>query len=85
MSMADELVEEWRKLLLTSDEGTGFTVDNDAMGNAEVIGAHCLLGKLLTDKFFKKNTLKSTMLRLWGATRGIMARDIRDNLFVFQF
>jgi hypothetical protein len=54
MSMADGLVEEWRKLLLTSDEGTGFMVDNDVMSNAEVIGAHCLLGKLLTDKFSRK-------------------------------
>uniref|UniRef100_A0A2N9G0A2 Endonuclease/exonuclease/phosphatase domain-containing protein n=1 Tax=Fagus sylvatica TaxID=28930 RepID=A0A2N9G0A2_FAGSY len=55
------------------------------MGNSEVIGAHCLLGKLLSYKFFNKGALKSTMLRLWGGARGTTAHDIGKNLFVFQF
>ena len=48
--MAEELVEEWRKFSLTEDEGAGFTVEEDAMGNSLVQGSHCLLGKLITDK-----------------------------------
>ena len=83
--MAEELVEEWRKFSLTEDEGAGFTVEEDAMGNSLVQGSHCLLGKLITDKPFNKVALKSTMLRLWGVARGTMAQIIGDNLFIFQF
>lgn len=83
--MAEELVEEWRKFSLTEDEGAGFTVEEDAMGNSLVQGSHCLLGKLITDKPFNKVALKSTMLRLWRVARGTMTQIIGDNLFIFQF
>ncbi|GMY38425.1 hypothetical protein FCV25MIE_33669 [Fagus crenata] len=83
--MAEELVEEWRKFSLTEDEGAGFTVEEDAMGNSLVQGSHCLLGKLITDKPFNKVALTSTMLRLWGVARGTTAQIIGDNLFIFQF
>jgi hypothetical protein len=29
--IADELVEEWRKFSLTANEGSGFTVEDDAI------------------------------------------------------
>ena len=83
--MAEDLVEEWRKFSLTEDEAPGFTVDGDAMGNAKVLGSHCLLGKLITDKYFNKEALKSSMLRLWGLACGITIQTIGANLFVFQF
>ncbi|GMY22288.1 protein at-4/1 [Fagus crenata] len=83
--MAEDLVEEWRKFSLTEDEAPGFMVDGDAMGNAKVLGSHCLLGKLITDKYFNKEALKSSMLRLWGLACGITIQTIGANLFVFQF
>jgi hypothetical protein len=83
--MAEELLEEWQKFSLTEDESPGFTLDDDAMGNSRVIGSHCLLGKLITDRYFNKEALKNNMLRLWGVSRGITVQDMGDNLFVFQF
>jgi hypothetical protein len=83
--MADDLVEEWRRFSLTEDEALGFVMEDDAMGNSKVLGSHCLLGKLITERYFNKAALKSTMLRLWREGRGILVQDHGDNLFVFQF
>jgi hypothetical protein len=83
--MAEELVEEWRKFSLTEAEAPGLMVEDDAMGDSKHLGSHCLLGKMLTDRLFNKKVMKSTMLRIWGLTRGIIVKDIGENLFVFQF
>jgi hypothetical protein len=83
--MEEHLLEEWRKFSLTEDEAPGFFVDDDAMGNSKSLGSNCLLGRLITDKYFNKAALKSSMLRLWGVTRGITIKQIGENLFVFQF
>ena len=82
---SDALLDDWRKFSLTEAEAPGFAVEEDAMGETITIGAKCLLGKLVTDKFFSKEALKAMMLRLWGASRGITVKTIKDNLFVFQF
>ncbi len=78
-------MEEWRKFSLTEAEAPGVMVEDDAMGDSKHLGSHCLLGKMLTDRLFNKKVMKSTMLRIWGLTRGIIVKDIGENLFVFQF
>ena len=83
--MADDLVEEWKRFSLIEDEALGFVMEDDAMGNSKVLDSHCLLGKLITERYFNKAALKSTMLRLWREGRGILVQDHGDNLFVFQF
>ena len=81
----DDLVKEWMKFSLTEDKAQGFTVENDAMGNSKVVDSHCLLGKLITNRYFNRAALKTTMLRLWGEGRGITVQDMGVNLFIFQF
>ena len=73
------------KFSLTEDKAQGFTVENDAMGNSKVVDSHCLLGKLITNRYFNRAALKTTMLRLWGEGRGITVQDMGVNLFIFQF
>uniref|UniRef100_A0A2N9FYX5 Reverse transcriptase domain-containing protein n=1 Tax=Fagus sylvatica TaxID=28930 RepID=A0A2N9FYX5_FAGSY len=75
----------WRKFSLTEDEAPGFDVEEDAMGNSRELGSNCLVGKLVTAKYFNRVALKTTMLRLWGASHGITVTFIDANLFVFQF
>lgn len=79
------MVDEWRRFSLTEDEALGFTVADDAMGNAKTLGTHCLLGKLLTNKYYNRAAFKSTMLRLWGKGREVSVQDFVENLFLFQF
>ena len=84
-SMTEELVEEWRKFSLTKDEAPRFIVEGDAMGKAKEMGSHCLLGKLIIDKYFNRAVFKTTMLRLWGFAWGMTIQTMGDNLFLFQF
>ena len=79
------LLEKWRKFSLTEDEAPGLEVEADAMGNSMALGSNYLLGRLITDRLFNREAFKSSMLRLWGVTRGITVKDIGENLFVFQF
>lgn len=83
--MEENLLAEWRKFSLTEAEAPGFVVEDDAMGISKALGSNCLLGRLITDKYFNKEAMKSSMLRLWGLARGITVQDIGENLFVFQF
>ncbi|GMY23384.1 Zinc finger, CCHC-type [Fagus crenata] len=82
---SDALLDDWRKFSLTEDEAPGFDVEEDAMGNSCELGSNCLVGKLVTAKYFNRVALKTTMLRLWGASHGITVTFIDANLFVFQF
>ena len=82
---SNALLEDCRKFSLTETEAPGFKVEEDAMGESRTTGSKCLLGKLITEKLFSKEVLKTTMLRLWGASRGITATNISDNLLAFQF
>uniref|UniRef100_A0A2N9F0P5 Reverse transcriptase domain-containing protein n=1 Tax=Fagus sylvatica TaxID=28930 RepID=A0A2N9F0P5_FAGSY len=82
---SEALLDDWRKFSLTEAEAPGFGVGEDAMGATKKLGSKSLLGKLITNKFFSKDAMKSMMLRLWGESRGISVQDISDNLFVFQF
>jgi hypothetical protein len=83
--MANDLVEEWRKFSLTEDEGPRLTVADYAMGNSRALGSHFLLGKVITERYFNKEALKTTMPKFWWVGRGITVQNIGDNLFIFQF
>jgi hypothetical protein len=70
---SEALLDDWRKFSLTEAEAPGFGVGEDAMGATKTLGSKSLLGKLITDKFFSKDAMKSMMLRLWGIARYLCA------------
>ncbi len=76
-----------KKLSLTESENEDIKIQEESFKNSQGKTKFCLLAKLLTQRPFNKGTLKSTMINLWKpmTTRGVKARDIGDNLFLFEF
>lgn len=58
---------------------------DDEAWNAHNDGVFTLVGTLLIDKVVKLNSLKETMASIWRIVKGMMAKEITMNLFIFQF
>jgi len=47
--------------------------------------ALCLIGKLWTKRRFNSNAFMNTITKVWNPIRGVEAKEIDTNLFLFQF
>uniref|UniRef100_A0A7C8ZPI5 DUF4283 domain-containing protein n=1 Tax=Opuntia streptacantha TaxID=393608 RepID=A0A7C8ZPI5_OPUST len=45
----------------------------------------CLIGKLWTKRRFNSNAFMNTITKVWNPIRGVEAKEIDTNLFLFQF
>lgn len=84
--MADDLSEQYAKLLLDDDEGDD-VVDLGGIitEEAEDKTALMLVGRLLTDRPFNVDAFKRTMIQAWAMTGRVVVRNIGPKLFAFQF
>ncbi|KAL2895154.1 hypothetical protein RDABS01_011063 [Bienertia sinuspersici] len=74
--MASSLEEKWKAMSLTEEEEDALICDDDPDELSEQLVAHSLVGKL---------GLKNTMRNLWKPSKGLVVREIENNIFVFQF
>lgn len=70
------LTEEEEEIVVCDDE------DDDVV--MEQI-QHCLVRKMFTTKPFGVEAMKNTMRSAWRPTKGLVVREIENNLFIFQF
>ena len=47
--------------------------------------ALCLVGKVWTVRKFNAQALMTTMEKMWNPNHGVEVKEIRTNLFLFQF
>ncbi|KAL2928887.1 UDP-N-acetylmuramoyl-L-alanyl-D-glutamate--LD-lysine ligase, partial [Bienertia sinuspersici] len=71
------LTEAEEDALICEDEETDELLDQ--------LVAHSLVGTLLTDTPYNPEAFKNTMRSLWKPSRGLVVREIENNIFVFQF
>ncbi|KAL2938973.1 hypothetical protein RDABS01_022422 [Bienertia sinuspersici] len=83
--MASGLEEKWKAMSLTEEEEDALICDDDPEELSEQLVAHSLVGKLLTDSPFNPEALTNTMRNLWKPSKGLVVREIENNIFVFQF
>uniref|UniRef100_A0A7C9EUN2 DUF4283 domain-containing protein n=1 Tax=Opuntia streptacantha TaxID=393608 RepID=A0A7C9EUN2_OPUST len=57
--------------------------DSDGEENSEL--SLCLVGKLWTTRRFNSNAFMNLMTKIWSPRKGLAAKEIGTNLFLFQF
>lgn len=56
--------------------------DND---NSKLLQQCCLVGKLITSKFFSATTLKSILSQAWPVKKDFSVAPKRNNISIFSF
>ncbi|XP_019184964.1 PREDICTED: uncharacterized protein LOC109179941 [Ipomoea nil] len=80
-----DLAKEYASMSLRDDEEVEFSIEEGDSSDTLVETPFILLGKLLTEKSTRFNYLKDTMATVWRPKRGMIAREISTNLFLFYF
>ncbi|XP_050207941.1 uncharacterized protein LOC126657315 [Mercurialis annua] len=83
--MDEGLAEACSQLRLTEDEQITITLEDVVDDYADEKAELSLVGKLLTRKPYNLNHLKNAMLSAWKLTKGVIIRDVGDELFVCEF
>ncbi|KAL2895825.1 hypothetical protein RDABS01_000823 [Bienertia sinuspersici] len=83
--MVDELSDKWKKTSLIDAEEEALVWDDEPDGLMDELVAHSLAPKLITESPFNSEVLKNIMKNLWKPTKGLVAREIKNNNFIFQF
>ena len=73
------------KLKITGDEEQVIIVDNEEDNTWNDLISLCLLGWLYTSGSFHSKAMKIVLCNLWKPNKGLVTRDLDDNLFAFQF
>lgn len=85
LSIQYESMERRRRIVLEDEEEEeaiqigGVNVPND-----ETM-ALCLIGKLWTERSYNTFALMETMKKLWCPSKGLICRDLGNNMIAFQF
>ena len=83
--MESGLEDIWSRLKLTEDEET-VTVFEEEVPQEKVEEIELsLLGKLLTTHNFNMRVMKMVFKSIWKPSKGMIVREMDENLFLFQF
>ena len=85
ISMAGNLEEAWSRLSLTEEEATVVEFDEEAPVEKKEEIALSFLGRLLTEGSFNARVMKNALTSIWKPSKGLVVRDLDNNLFLFQF
>ena len=83
--MAEGLEDVWSRLSLTDIEAKIIEFDKEVPTEKKDEIALSLLGKLWIDYSFNPRVMKNVLRSVWKPSKGLVVRDLEDNLFVFPF
>jgi hypothetical protein len=83
--MADELSKLWEDLSLTEVEDDELCIQNDGLEGIAFRGRACILGKLIANRMICRETLRTTMIRLWKSKKNVSFKILGENLFLINF
>jgi hypothetical protein len=83
--MADDLTKMWGSFSLSDDDGEVMEINMNLMANPVNRGQSCVVGKLVSEKWVSKETIKSKLVQWWRPTEMISFKVLGDNLFLIEF
>jgi hypothetical protein len=81
--MAEELEELCGNISLTEGEKSGINISEGEVVEAREKGTRCLVGKIWFGKRINKDAFKQVLSRLWRTRRGVIFKEVQDNLWIF--
>ena len=83
--MADDLSRMWENFSLAEDEDAAVDVKFNDFQEVSSWGRVCIIGKLVSDRYVSKETIKSTLQRGWKSTGTMTFKVLGENLFIVEF
>lgn len=80
-----DLATEYSAMSLGDDEEVEFSIEEGDNSDCPTKTPFILVGKLLTEKTTRFNFFRDTMATVWRPKKGMMAREVSTNLFLFYF
>lgn len=83
--MADDLTRMWGNFSLFEVEGVELEIQNQAWKEGAHRGRTCVVGKLIADHLVSKETIRSTLIRIWKPSGSPSFKVLGDNMFLVDF
>ncbi|KAL2921664.1 hypothetical protein RDABS01_013155 [Bienertia sinuspersici] len=83
--MASDIERKFKGLMLTEEEEEIVECEEEESIVMRDQLALCLVGKLLSKNPYSVDALQNTMNFAWRTEGGVVVREIKNNLFMFQF
>ncbi|XP_042939372.1 uncharacterized protein LOC122274396 [Carya illinoinensis] len=80
----EKLAKLWEGLILTEVEEEPITVAAQDIMAATQRGKNCLLAKVITERYFNNEALRSTMTQVWRNEGGMTFTEIGENSFMLE-
>nr|GME19989.1 uncharacterized protein LOC109179941 [Ipomoea batatas]GME19990.1 uncharacterized protein LOC109179941 [Ipomoea batatas] len=80
-----DLATEYSAMSLGDDEEVEFSIEEGDNSDCPTETPFILVGKFLTEKTTRFNFFRDTMATVWRPKKGMMAREVSTNLFLFYF
>ena len=81
----DELGAKWDEMQIEDEEDSGIPFDGSMGTQAGEFTRLCLIGKLLSERIHDFDALKIALASFWRPVKGMVARKLEPNRFLFQF
>ena len=85
LTMANELEELWKKLMVTKEEEEDIILGSNSTKVAKEAGKNCIMMKVFTQRSVNVEALKKNMRMLWKPNKGLQVSKIEDNLYLAEF
>jgi hypothetical protein len=83
--MEEDLATMWKKFTLTEEEEAIDEVPEEEFIDIGNKGSSCLVGRLMTDRPFGKETIKMKLIREWKPTGALVLKALGKNTFLIDF
>lgn len=81
----EDLARDYSFMSIRDEEEVEFSIETGDNSDSQFETPYILLGKLLTEKTTRFNFFKDTMASVWRPKKGMMAREVSSNLYLFYF
>lgn len=83
--MTESIEKLCGQLTLLEGEKTGISITEGDVEEVRAQGGRCLIGRIWSEKLVNKEAFKSVLSRVWQTIRGMIFRELNDNVWLFEF
>jgi hypothetical protein len=83
--MTEQLEELYGNISLSKGEKAGIIIIEGEIEEVRVQGGWCLVRRIWMAKKVNKEAFKVLLTRIWRITRGVIFKELVDNIWLFEF
>ncbi|GMN47641.1 hypothetical protein TIFTF001_016823 [Ficus carica] len=84
-SLSMAIVGRWKSLSITEEEGEIVGIDDEMLEEGDKEAQSGILGKILTERPYRKTSFRVAIARMWKVEGGFTIREMANDVFLFLF